>query len=381
MPLADRGSGTITLPDNVALLDVIPDGLIVLDRAWCCRFVNQAVETLLGRRREDLLGRPVWEVLATPPRTGFAARLERAAATQREDVIEWASRDGKGAAVYVLPSAESVTLLLRRDAARRCTRRALDEGLEPRRLHAQKMEVVGRLAGGVAHDFNNLLTVILNYGAFVVAELPCESAARADMDELLKAANCAAELTRQLLALSRKQALEPRPIEVKGAILRIVGMLRRVLGEDIRIETEFAPTSCCVLADQGHLEQVLMNLALNARDAMPDGGTLHLRTAAVAIDAEGTRSRPGLVPGTYVSIVVEDTGVGIAPDVVGQIFEPFYTTKADGTGLGLATVCSIVKERGGYVDVESGPGRGTRFTVLFPTHGEVGSDAGTAGII
>jgi len=264
--------------------------------------------------------------------------------------------------------------------SRPITRGDARERLETRLLHAQKMETVGRLAGGVAHDFNNLLTVIQSYCGFLATELPAGSAARADLDEVLKAANSAADLTRQLLAFSRKQTVHPRRLDVRVTITSIVSMLRRVLGEDIRIETDFAPTTCSVLADPSQIEQALMNLAVNARDAMPNGGTLHLRTATVAIDALSSCHRPGLATGTYVSIVVEDTGVGIPAEIIPHIFEAFYTTKGEGTGLGLATVHGIVTRSGGDVQVESAPGRGSRFTVLLPFHGEQGAASVTTEI-
>ena len=240
--------------------------------------------------------------------------------------------------------------------------------LEEQLRQGQKMEAVGRLAGGVAHDFNNLLLVIQNHGAFVAAALPEESPVRADLAEVLKAAERAAALTRQLLAFGRQQVLQPRRLDVNRTVADVAGMLRRVIGEDIRLTTELSPEAWPVLADPGQLEQVLMNLAVNARDAMPAGGALRLHTANVVIDAADPRARSGLAPGAYVALTVEDAGVGIAPDVLPRIFEPFYTTKpvGAGTGLGLATVYGIVQQSGGHVDVESAPGRGSRFTVLLP---------------
>jgi signal transduction histidine kinase/CheY-like chemotaxis protein len=254
-------------------------------------------------------------------------------------------------------------------------RRRLEEELR----QAQKMEAVGRLAGGVAHDFNNLLTVIQNYGSFVAAAVPPDSAASADIHEVLQAGRRAAQLTRQLLAFSRRQLLQPRVIDVNRKVVDVVGMLRRVIGEDILLEMELAPTVWPVLADPGQIEQVLVNLAVNARDAMPDGGTLRLRTEAVAIDAADARTQQGVLPGEYVACVVEDTGVGIAPDVLPQIFEPFFTTKptGEGTGLGLSTAYGIVKQSGGHVFAESEPGRGSRFTVLLPRRDEPSPDIGS----
>jgi two-component system cell cycle sensor histidine kinase/response regulator CckA len=248
--------------------------------------------------------------------------------------------------------------------------------LESQLRQAQKLEAIGRLAGGVAHDFNNLLTIIQNYGRFVADELSPGSEALADMGEVLKASDRAAELTRQLLAFSRQQLLQPRLVDVNRTVANVAGMLRRLIGENIHLETDLAPDIWPVLADPGQLEQVLLNLAVNARDAMPDGGTLYLRTASAEIDAAAARLRPGLVPGRYASLVVEDSGVGIAPDVLPQIFEPFFTTKdtGKGTGLGLATAYGIVKQSGGYIYVDSVSGGGSRFTVLLPCFDDRGAD-------
>ncbi|MDB4884213.1 MAG: sensor protein [Gemmatimonadetes bacterium] len=370
MPQLHRDAHVVPHAEAWALLDVIPDGVLVLDGEWRCRYANDALETIVGRTSAELLGHRVWDVLATPAETDFMARLRRAATEQQSDIIEWAGPEGEGVMVQVQPRPNWTTLLLRRESAPVSRSCAIDEQTESRFLHAQRLEVVGRIVGGVAHDFNNLLTVIQSYCGFVSAELPAGSAVHVDMDEVMHAANSAADLTRQLLAFSRRHVNQPRPLDVRHTAARIVGMLRRVLGEDIYIETDFAPTTCAVVADPGQLEQALMNLAVNARDAMPDGGTLRLRTSTLALDA--ATSGPRLRPGTYASIVVEDTGSGIHPDVIGKIFDAFYTTKEEGTGLGLAMVLGIVERIGGDVRVESEVGRGSRFTVLLPclNHGD-----------
>jgi two-component system cell cycle sensor histidine kinase/response regulator CckA len=374
MPATGPNPLMIPQADVWALLDVIPDALIMLDGEWRCRYANAALETFLGCSPASVLGRHVSDVLEMPVVMDFIGRLQRAAAEQRSDVVAWTGPDGRAVTVHVRPRAGWTTLLLRRDVGAPATPPALEARLESRLLHAQKLEVIGRVASGIAHDFNNLLTVIKTYCEFVTAELPAGSSARADMDEVVQAANSAADLTRQLLSFSCSRVPQPQRLDVKVTITRVVGMLRRVLGEDIRIETDFAPSACVVLADPGQLEQVLMNLAVNARDAMPNGGALRLRIEAVVIDATGARTGAALRPGAYVSIVVEDTGVGIRPEVVGRIFEAFYTTKGEGTGLGLAMVLSIVERMGGDVSVESAPGRGSRFTVRLPCHDERGDD-------
>jgi two-component system cell cycle sensor histidine kinase/response regulator CckA len=239
--------------------------------------------------------------------------------------------------------------------------------LEDQLRQALKMEAVGRLAGGVAHDFNNLLTVIRSNATFLMEDLGQFDKRREDAVQILGAADRAAGLTRQLLAFSRKQILHPQPLDLHDIVRSVVAMLERVIGEDIVLVTDLAPIPLPVLADPGQLEQVLINLAVNARDAMPDGGTVTLRTGVVDVDAQSGAAVSGLAHGRHVSLVVEDTGAGISPEVLPRIFEPFYTTKGrHGTGLGLATVHGIVEQSGGRIFVDSVEGRGSRFTVLLP---------------
>jgi PAS domain S-box-containing protein len=257
------------------------------------------------------------------------------------------------------------------------------KALEAQLRQAQKMEAVGQLAGGVAHDFNNLLTVILSSITFMADDLSPDSKIRADLDEIHRAAYRAAELTKHLLAFSRKQVLRPRLLDVNKSVESVAGMLRRLLSADIALETKLDPAIWWVLADPGQLEQVLMNLALNARDAMPGGGLLRLRTENVVMDAHAAHTRHGLVGGAHVSLLVEDTGTGIDASILPKIFEPFFTTKGPGagTGLGLATAYGIVKQSGGSISVDSEVGVGSRFTVLLPrssSPNEADVHAGTA---
>jgi PAS domain S-box-containing protein len=244
--------------------------------------------------------------------------------------------------------------------------------LEGQLRQSQRMEAVGRLAGGIAHDFNNLLTIIQNYANFVVDEIPAEGAIRADLDEIRKAAARAGELTRQLLAFGRKQVLHPEQLDINDTVSSVAGMLRRVIGEDITIELDLEPCVWPVYVDRGQLEQVLMNLAVNARDAMPDGGVIRLRTANVAgTDHASNRTEPTHGGECHVSLIVEDTGTGIDPAVLPEIFDPFFTTKpvGQGTGLGLSTVYGIVEQSGGSISVESTPGQGSRFIIRLPRAG------------
>jgi two-component system, cell cycle sensor histidine kinase and response regulator CckA len=220
----------------------------------------------------------------------------------------------------------------------------------------------------VAHDFNNLLTSILGHTELMLDELPGDHALRADLGEIRHAAERAADLTSQLLAFSRKQVIEPRILDLNETIGRIAGMLRRLIGEHIELVTALEPTLGRVLADSGQLEQVLVNLVVNARDAMPEGGRLRIETANVVLDAAFAREHEGAHPGPYVMLAVIDEGAGIDPEIQPHIFEPFFTTKdkAKGTGLGLATVYGIVKQSGGYVTVESAQERGTTMRVHLP---------------
>jgi len=245
-------------------------------------------------------------------------------------------------------------------------------GLEIQLRAAHRLEAVGKLAGGVAHDFNNLLAVILNYATFAVDELDGHPA-REDVEEVVGAARRAAELTHQLLVFSRQDVVEPRVLDVNTVVQGMDKLLQRTLGENLDLRTDLLAGLQSVSADEGELEQVLMNLAVNARDAMRDtGGALTISTANVTLDDAAARLHPDLAPGSYVELSVRDTGAGMPSDVAARVFEPFYTTKppGEGTGLGLSTVYGIVTRWGGEVTVTSKPGAGTTFTVLLPAMSE-----------
>jgi signal transduction histidine kinase/ActR/RegA family two-component response regulator len=253
--------------------------------------------------------------------------------------------------------------------------------LEAELRQAQKMEAVGRLAGGVAHDFNNLLTVINGFSEMVLADPGLSPSGRELVAEIARAGDQAAALTRQLLAFSRKQVLAPKVLDVNALVLDIEKMLARLIGADIELASSLDPMLGRVKADPGQLEQVLLNLAVNARDAMPHGGYLTIETRNVHLDARQTQRVPGVRPGPYALLAVTDTGVGMTADVRARIFEPFFTTKepGKGTGLGLATVFGIVQQSGGFVDVYSEIGRGTAFKVYLPRLTEPAETPSAAG--
>ena len=245
---------------------------------------------------------------------------------------------------------------------------------------AQKMDAVGQLAGGIAHDFNNLLTVICGYSNFALKALPPGDPAHADIEEVLAAGLRAATLTRQLLAFSRTQVLAPQRIDLNVAVHASWQMLRRLIGENVEFSVVYGANLGLVLADPGQIDQVVLNLVVNARDAMPRGGKLVVETGNAELDEGYAREHVGARAGSYVRLKVTDTGVGMSPEIRARIFEPFFTTKevGSGTGLGLSTVYGIIQQSGGHIEVSSVPGQGTTFTVYLPRASAVEGSAGLA---
>jgi two-component system, cell cycle sensor histidine kinase and response regulator CckA len=276
----------------------------------------------------------------------------------------------RGAQDYLVKSRTDSELLQRsiRYACERAEwrRDVIRRDAELRQAH--KMEAVGRLAGGVAHDFNNVLTAIFGYADLLLDQFSADDPRRADVQEIRSAAERAASLTRQLLAFSRKQMIEPRILDLNEVVASLQKLLSRLVGEDIPLEIRPATGLGKVRADPGQIEQILMNLAANGRDAMPEGGRLTIATGNVVVHEEDERDRPGLRPGSYVTLTVSDTGTGVPESVRLHIFEPFFTTKDEGqgTGLGLATVYGIVKQNGGGIYLDTEEGKGTRFVTYLP---------------
>jgi PAS domain S-box-containing protein len=372
---------------KTAILRSAMDAIITVDREGRVVDFNPAAERMCGYRAEQVRGRALVDLVIPPEdqaryqadidrlreRNGtLEVRVERMgmrADGSRFPVEVTISRLDGGPARYA-GFIRDLTEAKRAEAERRC--------LEEQLRHAHKMEAVGRLAGGVAHDFNNLLSVILGFTDFAAEALPPGAPGRDSLDEVTKAAQRASALVRQLLAFSRRQVLTPKLLDVGAVILELERVLRGMAGEQIDLELALDPALARVKADPGQLEQVIVNLAVNARDAMPDGGRLRIATANVQLDA--ARIPPGFDarPGPYVAITVEDTGRGMSDEVASRAFEPFFTTKetGSGTGLGLSSVYGIVTQSGGVVRLRTAPSKGTAVEVCLPRAEE---DAEAAG--
>ena len=352
-----------------ALIDLLPDPLVV-HRGGKVLFANTTAARTFGVASPSaMIGLSLTDLADSSSRAQVSRRIERLDSGEALEIAEHRFRrlDGSGRHIDLEASSTPIpygdgeaALTVARDITER---KRLEEELR----HAQRMESVGRLAGGVAHDFNNLLTIIISYGQLLLAELQPGAIAREYAQETLEAAARAAALTRQLLTFSRKQVLQPRPVQLNAVVEGTEKLLRRLLGPDISITVALGTDTGVVVADPTQLDQVLVNLAVNARDAMPNGGSLRIETARV--DATPADPRwPTLAPGRYAMLAVRDTGTGMDEAVRARIFDPFFTTKeaSRGTGLGLATVYGIVTQAGGSIFVESAVGAGTRFVVLFP---------------
>jgi len=359
-----------------SLVTDAPYGICRCDSTGRLLNANPALLAMLGYpSAKELLGKHLGGLYADAQQWFELADYLRSAAPFNGLVAEWKRKDGTATVVRVSGRTvcngdkEKTFELFAEDVTER---RALEQQLR----QSQKMEAIGRLAGGIAHDFNNLLMVISGYSEFLLDRLGSEPALRGPAQEIAGAAVRATSLTRQLLAFSRKQMLAPKILDLNSVVTENLKMLNRVIGEDIDLVMLPSAGLGAVRADAGQIEQVIMNLAVNARDAMPSGGKLTIETSNVSLDEESGRFHPSLKPGNYVMLAISDTGAGMDSETQSRIFEPFFTTKGPkGTGLGLSTVYGIVKQSGGYIWVYSELGKGTTFKIYLPRVAEAAESA------
>src|SRR5882762_3167145 len=350
-----------------SLVTNAPYGICRCDFMGEVRDANPALLTMLGySNASELVGRHLGGLYVDTQQWFALADCLRSTAVFNGVSAEWQRKDGSTVGVRVSGRAVAdgdrgrVFELFAEDVTER---RALEQQLR----QSQKMEAVGRLAGGIAHDFNNLLMVISGYSEFLLEHVGPDPTLRNPTQEIASAAERASSLTRQLLAFSRKQMLVPKVLDLNAVVTENLKMLTRMIGEDIDLVMIPASNLGAVKADAGQIEQVIMNLAVNARDAMPSGGKLTIETASVALDEDYARFHAPLKPGDYIMLAISDTGEGMDAETQSHLFEPFFTTKGlKGTGLGLSTVYGIVKQSGGYIWVYSEPGKGTTFKVYLP---------------
>jgi PAS domain S-box-containing protein len=378
-------AGARLLGDPKHLFESIPDAVVAVAKDGAIVLVNREAERIFGYDRVELLGEPV-EMLV-PARFRDEYLVQRRAYFDEPSTRALGSglefhglrKDGSEVPLDIAVSplgtgAGTTAIVVVRDLSQaKEFERRRDEELarvtrEARIGQSRRLESLGQLAGGVAHDFNNLLGVILNYAEFVADELEEGTTAHTDVVEIRKAAERATELTRQLLIFSRRETVKPTPVDLNEVVRDVERLLRRTLGEHIELVVKPSQDLPAVLADPGQLEQVLVNLAVNARDAMPDGGHLQIDTREVDLDSDFLQEHPDLSPGRYVRLTVADEGVGMEPEIASRAFEPFFSTKrkGEGTGLGLATVYGIVTGAGGQISVYTEPGEGTVFRVHLP---------------
>ncbi len=355
-----------------AFLETAVDGIVTIDVAGTIETFNPAAERMFGYGAAEVIGRNIKTLMPPPYHDEHDGYLRRYAETGERHII------GVGREVLGLRKDGSVFPLnlsvaeMRIDGQRKFSGLLHDltdrKQLEGRYLQAQKMEAVGRLASGIAHDFNNLLMGIQGCCRVAASELDPAAPALVQVQEILDAAGRGTALTRQLLAFSRNRDLEPRPILVNEALASARVMLRHLLGEDVQLEIEFAPLGGPIVADEGQIEQILMNLAVNSRDAMPSGGRLRIRAEELDSASQPAPRVHAPEPGRWVLLEVEDTGIGMDQATLARAFEPFFTTKPEGkgTGLGLATTYGIVRQLEGHIELESAPGAGTRVRMFLP---------------
>jgi len=355
-----------------ALIGAMRDVIVVLDRTGRYVDVAPSATELLHRLPTDLLGKTLHDVFSTAQADRFLGWVHEAL-EKNVPVEESYDLEIRGEQQWfdatMLPQGRDRVVWISRDATqRRRAEIALRESEEQLR-QAQKMEAVGQLAGGVAHDFNNMLMAIMSNAELASLEIPASSGLSSYIDEIKNASRRARSLTQQLLAFSRKQMLQPLIVDLNDVVRESQLIIHRLMGPNIAMDVVLDPALGRVRADPGQLSQVLINLAVNGRDAMANGGQLSIATENREIGEGDARLKPGLRPGRYAAITVRDTGTGMRPDVAARVFEPFFTTKplGQGTGLGLSTAYGVIKQSGGYIDVTTALAVGTTFTVLLPS--------------
>jgi PAS domain S-box-containing protein len=352
-----------------SLIEHSLDLISILNVDGTIRYVSPSHERVLGYRLEELVGRNIFLFVHADDLAHVKeifARGDGAASVEcrfRHKDGSWRILESFGRNLSHVPGVSGL-VINSRDVT---DRKRLEEQLH----HSQRLEAVGRLAGGVAHDFNNLLMIISGYSQMLLDGMHTGDPARSDLEQVVKAAERATDLTRQLLAFSRRQVVRPVILSLNVLVHDMDRMLRRVIGEDIELIARFAPDLKKVRADPGQLEQVVLNLAVNARDAMPNGGKLTLETANVQVTEEFAQTHPAIKAGNYTMLSMQDSGFGMDSEVLSRLFEPFFTTKENGTGLGLSTSYGIIKQSGGDVWVESRPGKGTTFRIYLPVADEL----------
>ena len=382
--LAEKHAAERRSRESEALLQAILDNssavIYVKDMVGRYRLVNREWERVTGHDRTAAVGRTTADIFEPELAEEFARAdegvFETARATSAEETVRHDGEEKRFLSIrFPLVNETGEMYALCGMSTDITSARRLEEQMH----RTQRMEAIGQLAGGVAHDFNNLLAVIHSYAQFVADDLPEGSPTKDDAAQILKAADAAANLTRQLLAFSRRDPVRRKVVDVNGVVTRIHAMLDRTLPETIQLRLDLYEGGARARVDEGQLEQVLMNLAVNARDAMPGGGSLTIATQVYRVTGDIHDPPARLAAGEYIRLTVTDTGAGIPPDVREHIFEPFFTTKdrSTGTGLGLATVYGIAEQSGGTVEVESEVGVGTRFSIYLP-HPEDGSDGETS---
>ncbi len=353
-----------------ALVENSSDALLMIDMDGIVRYVSASSQRHLGWTPASMMSRSLFEFLHPDDREFAETRIAEAVRHPGSTItaeVRFKHEDGQWrtmetSAVNRLEEPAVAAIVI--NARDMTERRRLENQLR----QSQKMDAVGRLAGGVAHDFNNLLTAILGYCNLLLDDVPKDNPMRGDLEEIRTAGERAAALTRQLLAFSRRQMLQPQTVDVNVLIAQVEKMLQRLIGEDVELVTALSPDLSTVRVDPASLEQVLVNLAVNSRDAMPLGGRLTIETANVELDSAYEATHAAIAPGRYAMLAVSDTGHGMDAATSARVFEPFFTTKEQGkgVGLGLATVYGIVKQNGGYIWVYSEPGHGTTFKVYLP---------------